>query len=393
LFIGPFYKLNEQESDGVARFRKAYCEARHIADTESFSHVFNTAVTSQPQSAGGVYFTREEFPDGEAFNWHIENVSEVFSRALGVASATGFCALGTQVDLDAISSFTEKNNVTNFVKDPRSFKQRQFKQERYFSLDFFLTLNDATDLPFFEKAWGETRDLAATFPGILAFAMGVHKASDGTITVECQETFADADAYQQWLPKAAKHADALFSVATLATHPNPFAMVGTSAELDKVKEHCDELGCLQYAFDDCTNAKTCEDYFGDVSGVVTVVDPTMGVAGKTDGSGEYCDANNVARPCSFIHYAGLETECVNPGPPDATHRYHKVTYSDKCRPVLEGMNLTYQVDVNNVFDSQGVLKQCADYVLRIDVSCWAPPAEDPQSAACDVESAGTLLLV
>jgi len=186
---------------------------------------------------------------------------------------------------------------------------------------------------------------------------------------------------------------ALFSVATLATHPNPFAMVGTSVELDKVKEHCDELGCLQYAFDDCTNAKTCEDYFGDVSGVVTVVDPTMGVAGKTDGSGEYCDANNVARPCSFIHYAGLETECVNPGPPDATHRYHKVTYSDKCRPVLEGMNLTYQVDVNNVFDSQGVLKQCADYVLRIDVSCWAPPAEDPQSAACDVESAGTLLLV
>jgi hypothetical protein len=133
-------------------------------------------------------------------------------------------------------------------------------------------------------------------------------------------------------------------------------------------------------------AKTCEDYFGDVSGVVTVVDPTLGVPGKTDGSGEYCDANNVSRPCSFIHYAGLKTDCRNPAPPDATHRYHKVTYSHKCRRVLAHMNLTWQVDVDNVFDSQGVLKQCADFVLRIDTSCWAPPAEDPQHAACDVES-------
>merc|ERR1712093_379991 len=108
-----------------------------------------------------------------------------------------------------------------------------------------------------------------------------------------------------------------------------------------------ELAVLVGCVDVVASEKTCEDYFGDVSGVVTVVDPTLGVAGKTDGSGEYCDANNVARPCSFIHYAGLETECVNPAPPDAAHRYHKVTYSDKCRPVLEGMNLTYQVDVDN----------------------------------------------
>jgi hypothetical protein len=134
-----------------------------------------------------------------------------------------------------------------------------------------------------------------------------------------------------------------------------------------------------------SEAKSCEDYFGDVSGVVTVVDPTLGVPGKTDGSGEYCDANNVSRPCSFIHYAGLKTDCGNPAPPDATHRYHKVTYSHECRHVLAHMNLTLQVDVDHVFDSQGVLKQCADYVLRIDASCWAPPAENPQHAACDVE--------
>lgn len=186
---------------------------------------------------------------------HIENVSDVFSRALGVASPTGFCAFGTQADLDAISSFTEKNNVTTFVKDPRSFKHRQFKQERYFALDFFLTLN-ATDLPFFEKAWGETRDFAAGFPDILAFAMGVHKASDGTVTVQCQETFVNADAYEKWLPRAAKYADEFFSMATLATHPNPFAMTGTAAELEQMKDHCQELSCVPYFFDDCVNVSS-----------------------------------------------------------------------------------------------------------------------------------------
>merc|ERR1711907_530923 len=133
-------------------------------------------------------------------------------------------------------------------------------------------------------------------------------------------------------------------------------------------------------------SKSCEDYFGDVSGLVTVVDPTVGVPGLTDGSGAYCDANNVSRPCTFIHYAGLKTQCGTPAPPDATHRYHKVTYSHKCRGVLEALNLTWQVDVNHAFDSQGVLKQCADYVQRIDVSCWAPPAEDPQPATCTVQS-------
>jgi len=162
---------------------------------------------------------------------------------------------------------------------------------------------------------------------------------------------------------------------------------------DPQKAACDlEESMLQSTTTTTTVVKTCEDYFGDVSDVVTVVDPTLGVPGKTDGSGEYCDANNVARPCSFIHYAGLKTQCGNPAPPDATHRYHKVTYSHKCRQVLQALNLTWQVDVDHVFDSQGVLKQCTDYVQRIDVSCWAPPAEDPQQAACDVEDAGILVV-
>jgi hypothetical protein len=254
LFIAPFYKVNEQEQNAETRFREAYCEARRIADTESFTHIFNTGAATQPRSDAGVYFTREEFPDGEAFNQHIENVAGAFANALGVASPTGFSALGAQADLDAIVSFTEKNAVMTFLKDPRSFKRHQFKQDHYFALDFFMTLRDPTDLPFFEKTWGETRDFAATFPNILAFAMGVHKASDGAITVQLQETYENADAYKAWLPQASKYADGLFSVAAFAMHPNPFAMTGTSAELELVKEHCQELGCVQYAFDDCAGA-------------------------------------------------------------------------------------------------------------------------------------------
>jgi len=60
-------------------------------------------------------------------------------------------------------------------------------------------------------------------------------------------------AYEEWLPRASKYADAFFSVSTLATHPNPFAMTGTTTELERVKDHCEELGCVQYFFDDCMN--------------------------------------------------------------------------------------------------------------------------------------------
>jgi sugar lactone lactonase YvrE len=123
-----------------------------------------------------------------------------------------------------------------------------------------------------------------------------------------------------------------------------------------------DVGTNSYMQASADTLKTCEDYFGDVSGVVTVVDPTLGVPGKTDASGEYCDANNVSRPCSFIHFAGLKTECGNPAPPDSTHRYHKVTYSNECSRVLASMNLTGQVDVDHVFDSQGaeaVRRPCA----------------------------------
>merc|ERR1719263_96070 len=146
--------------------------------------------------------------------------------------------------------------MTTFVKDERSFKRHQFKEDHYFSLDCFLKMRES-DLEFFVNKWGETRDFATTHPGVMAFAMGVRTyAEDGNITVHFQETFANSTVYKNWLPEAAPYADAFFTVAEIASAPNPFAMFGTSDQLTLVKDHCDDLAegrglCVQYTFDDC----------------------------------------------------------------------------------------------------------------------------------------------
>jgi hypothetical protein len=128
---------------------------------------------------------------------------------------------------------------------------------------------------------------------------------------------------------------------------------------------------------------TCSDYFGDVTGVVTVADPDIGVPGRTEGSGAYCDQSGAARPCTFIHYAGLSTECVNPAPPDACHRYRKVRYSKECESILSGLSLTGSLDTALVFERDGVLKQCKDHVLSNDMYCWGPPADNAQRCECE----------
>jgi hypothetical protein len=128
---------------------------------------------------------------------------------------------------------------------------------------------------------------------------------------------------------------------------------------------------------------TCSDYFGDVTGVVTVADPDIGVPGRTEGSGGYCDQNGAERPCTFIHYAGLSTACINPAPPDACHRYRKVRYSKQCESILAGLSLTGSVDTSLAFDRDGVLKQCREHVLSNDMYCWGPPADDAQRCACE----------
>jgi len=129
----------------------------------------------------------------------------------------------------------------------------------------------------------------------------------------------------------------------------------------------------------------CEDYFGDVSGAVTVIDPDVGL---TDASGPYCDGAGHARPCTFIHYAGLGTECISPGPPDGCHRYIKTTYDKtnlKCMSALKKLNITGSVDVDDVFTTDGVYTQggCSDAaVVSREVHCYGPPASEPQQCEC-----------
>lgn len=127
---------------------------------------------------------------------------------------------------------------------------------------------------------------------------------------------------------------------------------------------------------------TCHDYFGDVDGLVTVVDPTLGVPGYSEPSGAYCDQNGAEKPCTFIHYAGLNTKCIRPGPPDTSHKYYKVTYSEGCREVLANLQSTGQIDTHHLFNSQGVLKECEEFVVTKELTCWGPPADNPQMATC-----------
>jgi hypothetical protein len=261
LFILPFYELDLSQEDAEGRFRVAYCRARHTADTEDYTTIFNTGVGPDNR-----YTTREEFDSGEHFNVHLDKVADAFSNAKGVSYPTGFCALGTEDDLDAIQTNVDHNDIATFVKDERSFKRYNFKTEHYFSLDFFMTLK-RSDLDFFKEKWGETRDFAATKPYILALAMGVIRdtshhfdPSGENVTVHLQETYESAEFYKEWLPEASPYADAFFSVGEMTSGPflNAFTMFGKPDQLALVKEHCEELGCIQYAFDDCEDVESRE---------------------------------------------------------------------------------------------------------------------------------------
>merc|ERR1712232_733553 len=263
LFIEPFYKLNDPSNKTATTvFRKAYCDARQIGDKEDFTLLFNTAVVQGDAPAtGATYLTRESFKDSAGALNHLKNVSAVFARALGVASPTGFSMLGTQTDLDAMADEIKKLNVVDFVLDPRSFRRASLtRRQDYFALDFFLTLNDPADLPKFQQSWGKCRDLAYTFPGILSLGMGVNKSSDGkTVTMQLKETYKDVATYQDWLPKAAKYADAFFALANVSAHPNPLSMTSHPLELEKVAQHCKDLGCVQYTIDNCTDADSAAE--------------------------------------------------------------------------------------------------------------------------------------
>jgi len=258
LYIEPFYKLSDPfNKTATAVFRQAYCDARRIADKEDFTLIFNTAVVQGDASTTGAgYLTRESFKDSASFRKHIDNVSAVLHKALGVANATGFAMLGTQADLDAIADLSKKFDAVDFVLDPRSFWRASLTgRQNYFALDYFMTLNDPADLPKFQQSWGECRDLAYSIPGVLSLGMGVHKSTDGkTVMMQLKETYKDVATYQDWLPKADKYAKAFFALATVSAHPNPLSMTSHPLELEKVAQHCKDLGCVQYTLDNCTDA-------------------------------------------------------------------------------------------------------------------------------------------
>lgn len=87
-------------------------------------------------------------------------------------------------------------------------------------------------------------------------------------------------------------------------------------------------------------------------------------------------------PCTYIHFAGSNTECQPPGPPDGCHRYHKVEYSECDALMRTTATQNGRIDTTNAFDAQGVYKACADKVISHEVSCWGPPASEPVSCEC-----------
>ena len=75
-----------------------------------------------------------------------------------------------------------------------------------------------------------------------------------------------------------------------------------------------------------------------------------------------------------MHRSGPGSGCHLPGPPDACHRYVRVTY-DSFPVYIRGNG----VDTEDRFDATtGVLKACSDDVVKIETTYWGPPADNPK---------------
>lgn len=123
----------------------------------------------------------------------------------------------------------------------------------------------------------------------------------------------------------------------------------------------------------------CTPYFGNlwVQTLATVVD--------VHATGSVCDSED---ECQFIHYigpnkdAGFATHCVPPAPADGCHCYHQVTYTYECKDEIMSSNASGTVDAERVFNSDGVLKACADKVVSHTTVGWAAAAEKLESCEC-----------
>ena len=128
----------------------------------------------------------------------------------------------------------------------------------------------------------------------------------------------------------------------------------------------------------------CDDYFGkgtdDNSTLITVIDPDI--------PAQYCNASHITWPCAFQHHTGPYSSCISPGPPDACHRYMKATYSSDCDLLNDGAGGEHAawagaVDAARRFDlASGALRECEHHLMNVEITCWAPPADDPVACAC-----------
>jgi len=142
-------------------------------------------------------------------------------------------------------------------------------------------------------------------------------------------------------------------------------------------------------FDDYFGAGTCES-----KALITIADPDVPEL--------FCDTKQIVAPCTFVHKSGLASKCVTPTPPDACHRYYKITYDDKCVALKDGLlaDLAGGLDVKGLFDPiNGVLKSCKDFVTKSEKQCFQPvkptagvfPSKVPdfRVESCDCPAEGT----
>lgn len=124
---------------------------------------------------------------------------------------------------------------------------------------------------------------------------------------------------------------------------------------------------------------TCTPYFGNlwVQTLTTVVD--------VHADGSVCESDD---ECQFVHYigpnknSGFATHCVPPSPAEGCHCYHQVTYTYECKDDIMLSNASGTVDKVGAFNTDGVLKACADEVVSHTIVGWAPGAQGPESCDC-----------
>ena len=77
--------------------------------------------------------------------------------------------------------------------------------------------------------------------------------------------------------------------------------------------------------------RSCDEWFGSGASsddlLTTIVD--------LDVPDEFCSKYNLTAPCVYVHRSGPGSGCHLPGPPDACHRYVRVTY-DSCPVYVRG---------------------------------------------------------